>query len=116
MKKTILSPLCSALVIPGLGQVINGKLKKGLAILAMVFILFLGGVVKLILIIRPILNHPSIESPSVRRIAETLHGEAFSSLIYFIIAFTVLWIYAVLDAFWTAKKQEREGHIEDNTL
>ena len=116
MKKTILSPLCSALVVPGLGQVINGNLKKGLIILAMGFLLFLGGVVKLIFIIRLHLNHPEINSHTIDRLTETLHREAFHSLIYFILAFTMLWIYSVLEAFWTAKKQEKEIQIKDNTL
>ena len=113
MKKMILSPLCSALVIPGLGQVINGNLKKGLAILAMVFLLFLGGTVNLIFIIRSYLNHPEILSRSSGGISETLHIEDFSSLLYYIIPFAMLWVYSVIEAFWTAKKQEREVQSED---
>ena len=38
MKKSIISPLCSALIIPGLGQVINNNIKKGLIILGIVFV------------------------------------------------------------------------------
>jgi hypothetical protein len=116
MKKKILSPLCSALVIPGLGQVINGNLKKGLIILTMGFLLFLGGVAKLIFIIRPYLNHPVYIFHATDRITETLHRKAFHSLIYFIVAFAMLWTYSVLEAFWTAKKQERKIQIEDNTI
>jgi hypothetical protein len=33
MQKAIMSPLCSGLVIPGLGQIINQDLKKGIIIL-----------------------------------------------------------------------------------
>ena len=116
MKKTILSPLCSALIIPGLGQVINGNLRKGLVILGMGFLLFLGGIVKLIFLIRPYLSRLEIKSHSISRNPESLYGEAFSSLIYLIIAFAILWIYSVIEAFWTAKKQEREGRNKDNTL
>jgi hypothetical protein len=113
MKKMILSPLCSALVIPGLGQVINGNLKKGLAILAMVFLFFLGGTVKLIFIIRSYLNHPEIMSRSSGGISEPLHFEDFYSLIYVIVPFAMLWVYSVFEAFWTARNQEREGQSED---
>lgn len=111
----ILSPLCSALVIPGLGQIINGNLKKGLILLTMVFLLFLGGTVKFIFIIQSYLNRPEIRSHPDHGITETLHGEDFYSLIIVIVAFAMIWAYSVLEAFWTAKKQESEAHTKDNS-
>ena len=47
MKKALISPLCSALVIPGLGQIINQNLKKGVSILLSVFLLFIAITFKL---------------------------------------------------------------------
>jgi uncharacterized BrkB/YihY/UPF0761 family membrane protein len=115
MKKTILSPICSALIIPGLGQVINGNLKKGLILLAMVFVLFLGAVLKLIFLVQAYISRPEITSHQTPGSLKTLQAEYLSSLVYFIVAFALIWIYAVLDAFWTGKKQDKEAQSEDNT-
>jgi TM2 domain-containing membrane protein YozV len=52
MKKFITAPLCSGLVIPGLGQILNQQITKGLILLGGVFVLFVAGVVKLALIIK----------------------------------------------------------------
>ena len=54
MRKSLKSALCSALGVPGLGQVINGDLKRGGSILAGVFVLFVAGVVKLYQLIQQI--------------------------------------------------------------
>ena len=48
MKKYILSPLCSAFIVPGLGQILNGHMKKGVIILSIVFILIVAGFLGLI--------------------------------------------------------------------
>lgn len=116
MKKTILSPICSALIIPGLGQIINGNLKKAMVLLAMIFLLLVGAAVKLIFIVRSFINHPEIAPyPSPGKI-KTLQDVDFSFLLYFIVAFAIIWVYSVLDAFWTGKKHDREVQNEDNTL
>ncbi len=115
MKKTVLSPICSALIIPGLGQVINGNLKKGLVLLTMVFLLFLGAGVKLVFIVQSYINTPEIASHPSPGNTKTLLGEDYSFLVYFIVAFAMIWVYSVLDAFWTGKKHDREVQNEDNT-
>lgn len=116
MKKTILSPICSALIIPGLGQIINGNLRKGVVLLAIVFLLLLGVALKLVFLVHSFINQSNISSDLSPGLSKTLRGEDFSFLVYFIVAFAVIWIYAVFDAFWTGKKLEREVQIEDNPL
>ena len=115
MKKIILSPVCSALIIPGLGQVINGNLKKGMVLLAMVFLLFLGAALKLVFFVQSYVNRPEIASHQTPGDLKTLQLEVLSSLVYFIVAFAMIWIYSVVDAFWTGKKQDKEIKSEDNT-
>lgn len=115
MKKIILSPVCSALIIPGLGQVINGNLKKGMVLLAMVFLLFLGAALKLVFLVQSYVNRPEIASHQTPGDLKTLQLEVLSSLVYFIVAFAMIWIYSVVDAFWTGKKQDKEIKREDNT-
>ena len=114
MKKTILSPICSALIIPGLGQVINGNLKKGVVLLAMVFLLLLGAVLKLVFLVQSFIKQSNISSDPSPAHVKTLQGEDFSFLVYFIVAFAIIWVYSVFDAFWTGKKLEKEVQPEDN--
>jgi hypothetical protein len=116
MKKTILSPICSALIIPGLGQVINGDLKKGLVLLATVFLLFLGAALKLVFLVQSYITRPEIASDQTLGDIKTLQVEDLSFLGYFIVAFAMIGIYAVLDAFWTGIKQYKEVQSGDNTL
>jgi len=115
MKKSILSPICSALIIPGLGQVINGNLKKGMVLLALVFLLFVGAALKLVFIVQTYITRPELTSHRMPGDIKTFQIEDFSSLFYFIFAFAMIWIYSVLDAFWTGKKQDKEVQGEDNT-
>jgi len=116
MKKTILSPICSALIIPGLGQVINGNLKKGVVLLAMVFLLLLGAVLKLVLLVRSFIEASHLSSDPSPAHVKTFQGEGFSFLVYLIVAFAIIWIYSVVDAFWTGKKLEKAIQPEDNPL
>ena len=108
MKKYILSPLCSALIIPGLGQVLNNNLKKGVCLLAIVFILFIAGTVKLAFMVNSILKGLGMNKLDLRIIQERLQGEDISVLWVLLAAFSMVWIYSVLDAFWVGKKLESQ--------
>jgi hypothetical protein len=102
MKKSIISPLCSAFIIPGLGQILNNRLKKGVTILGIIFFLFVGGAVKLSFIITRAIKDPAIGNIDDKIIYE----DGFSFLWLIIIAFGIIWIYSVVDAF-------QEGRIID---
>jgi len=108
MKKYILSPLCSALIIPGLGQILNNNLKKGGCLLAIVFILFIAGTVKLVFMVKSILKGLDINKLDSRVIQERLQGEDISVLWVLLMIFSVVWIYSIFDAFWTGKKLESQ--------
>lgn len=110
MKKYILSTLCSAFVIPGLGQIINQNLKKGMIILSVVFILLILGAIKLAFIIKLLFQKPGIHSYDSGMILKRLQGENFSALWILLIIFFIIWIYSVLDAFWTGKKIESQAN------
>jgi hypothetical protein len=107
MKKAIISPLCSALVIPGLGQVINQHFKKGGFILCVVFILFITAMVKLYQIVKTIFKDIEIHQLDFTLITDRLRAEDISTLWYLVMAFAILWLYSVLDAFWAGKKIDR---------
>ena len=108
MKRTILSPLCSAFVIPGLGQVINQDLKKGLAVMAVVFALFIGGSVKLAFMIAAIMNRGGAPPSTAADVMGRLRGQGFTVLWVLILIFALVWIYSVLDAFTAARRLDRK--------
>jgi uncharacterized metal-binding protein len=104
MKKYILSPLCSGLVVPGLGQILNKEIKKGLLILCAVFIIFVMGVVKLVFVIKSLLNQSPTADPMV--LMESVKAEHFLSLWILAGLFAVIWLYSVVDAFLAARRLE----------
>ncbi|MFP4086319.1 MAG: hypothetical protein ACLFUL_05955 [Desulfobacteraceae bacterium] len=108
MKKAIASPLCSAFVIPGLGQIINADLKKGIILLCGVFLLFVLGIIKLVRLIHAVFPPAEISS-APPEILNRLRAEDLSVLWYILAAFAILWLYSVIDAFWKGRKMD---HIE----
>ena len=113
MKKYIVSPLCSAFIVPGLGQIINRNLKKGLCILSFVFLLFVAGTIKLAFTLRSILQGQEITQLNSATMGERLQGEDFTLLWVLVILFGVVWLYSVMDAFWAGKKMESRGEGGD---
>jgi hypothetical protein len=107
MKKALIAALCSALVIPGLGQVINQQLKKGGCILASVFVLFLAGVFILYRLISSIRHAEEPTAIDFSFIISHLSTLDLSVLWFLLLAFTTIWLYAVLDAFLTARKLDQ---------
>ena len=106
MKKAALAALCSALVIPGLGQVMNGQNKKGLALLATVFLLLVAGMFKLIPFFRDVLTSPE-------PLPETLAAHDYGFLWLLLVIFAVVWFYSVMDAYRCGSKQEA-AVVEDS--
>jgi len=104
MKKAILSPLSSAFVIPGLGQIINQHLKKGVCILAGTFILFIAALIKLYQILSVAMEAENINPSESVLITERFRAEDFSALWYLVGAFALLWLYSVVDAHRAGRK------------
>jgi len=109
MKKYLLSTLSSALIVPGLGQIMNRNLKKGLIILSVVFFLLVGTTIKLAFIIQSLVSQPELARFHLSDIMEKLKGEDLASFSYLITAFAIIWIYSVLDAFWMGKRLENKA-------
>jgi len=110
MKKSIAAPLCSGLVIPGLGQILNRQLKKGLLLLGLVFVLFVAGAVKLAFLVKAMAKVPDLGEAS--RQAVISPGDLLF-LAGVLGAFALLWLYAVVDAFWVAFQAERSPGDEN---
>ena len=108
MKKAILSPLCSALVIPGLGQIINQHLKKGSCILFVVFILFVAGIVILSRLINAVQKAEMINPSHPPYIIDRLRASDCSAFWYLVMAFGLIWLYSVLDAYLAGRKLDQD--------
>jgi ABC-type dipeptide/oligopeptide/nickel transport system permease component len=109
MKKAVFSPLCSALIIPGLGQIINRHLKKGVCILLAVFILFIAGMIALFRIIDDVLKVETIHPGESPYFIDRLRSADFSTLWYLLMIFAFIWLYSVLDAYLTGRKLDQRG-------
>jgi len=112
MKKAILSSLCSAFVIPGLGQILNQEIKKGLVLLSVVFLIFVGGCVKLAFVIASIMASTSSIGGDPQRLLQAIEAEKLGSLWVLVALFAAIWIYSVIDAFRTGRRLDGEKSHE----
>jgi uncharacterized BrkB/YihY/UPF0761 family membrane protein len=93
MKKYVLAPLCSAFIIPGLGQVINQDLKKGALLLGAVFLLLVMVTLQLFFIVESLLSQPPSATLSLSHLLERIE------ILLILGAFGVIWVYSVVDSF-----------------
>jgi len=98
MKKALLAPLCSALVIPGLGQVINEQIKKGVILLVAVFVFIIAFTYEMYQIVRGIISSGVLDNDTATIMDKILSGN-YTLLASLLAVFTLLWLYAVIDAF-----------------
>jgi len=104
MKKAVVSPLCSGFVIPGLGQIINQDLKKGIIILAAVFLLFVMGIIKLVYLINAVFRTGSVDLSDPEMIMARLRAEDPSTLWFMAAVFVLIWFFSVVDAYRKGRK------------
>lgn len=99
MKKAIVSPLCSGLIIPGMGQIMNRELKKGGLLLGGVFVLFVAGIIQLAYLIHTVFRSGNIDVSNPDVIMARLRAEDLTLLWALAILFTLLWLYSAVDAY-----------------
>jgi uncharacterized membrane protein len=109
MKKAIQAPLCSALVIPGLGQVINHDLKKGVAILAGAFVLLVIAGIRCFQVLGGAFEAVLADPSKQGLLIDQLKAQDFSVLEWASGAFLLLWAYSVVDAFLKGMKLDRSA-------
>ena len=113
MKKAVLAPLCSALVIPGLGQVINQHIKKGLILLAVDFVFIIAFTIEIYQIISEVVASGVLNDNEPGMIMERIMAGDHTPLVFLSAAFGVLWIYSIVDAFLGGIKADKlEGFHE----
>ena len=115
MKKYILSPLCSAVVVPGFGQVLNQKIKKGVIMMALTFIFFIAATVKLVMLIISEIKSSDIEA--VNKLLEfKLSGQNLMGLWVPIGLLAILWLYSIIDALIDGIRIEKEAKKKTNEI
>jgi len=108
MKKTLLSPLCSGLVIPGLGQVLNRQLKKGLILLVGIFVVFIGLVIQLYKFLIFVLDRLNEYPLNPEGILKAFADYDTTKIYVAAIIFMAIWLYSVLDALIYGIKLDRQ--------
>ena len=116
MKKYITATLCSALVVPGLGQIINEQIRKGLLLLGLVFILLVAIMIKLVSVVNRIMADMDLANMDLKEITSKLVSEDFSLITILIFCFAVIWIYSIIDAFLIGWKIERGKTSKQNEI
>lgn len=91
----------------------NQDLKKGVGILAAVFLLFLSGVITIYVRIDRILGAGDATSTDLAGIVDKLRNADFAPLWYIAAGFASVWIYSVVDAFVKGRKLDQSGMRKD---
>ena len=110
MKKIFLAPLLSAFILPGLGQVVNGQVRKAGLLITAVSLLFLSLFIKVLYDLNKFFMSSSTEasgnnSQSFSSAAQSLSGQDKGLLIVLVLLLAGVWVYGVWDAFAVARKK-----------
>jgi hypothetical protein len=92
-----------------MGQVLNQHLKKGVFILATVFVLFVAAIVKLYHVMNTLFVSANTEYQGSLSMMDRVKGEDLTVLCILLAAFAILWLYSVVDAFLVGRKIDKKG-------
>jgi hypothetical protein len=114
MKQTLLAPLLSAFILPGMGQIVNKDYRKGGLLIAGVSLLFLALFIMIVIdlnrVIRTLPGDVFEKNPpSFSFIAETLSRQSHPGLYLFLLLLGLVWAYSIWDAYTVARKNEMGG-------
>ena len=98
MKKAVLSPLCSGLIVPGMGQIMNQQVMKGLSLMAAVFVLLVSATVNIFLIMDDIFQQGNLEIINPQAVMEVLDSKDFTATGIIVILSMAVWLYSIIDA------------------
>ncbi|MFO8081987.1 MAG: tetratricopeptide repeat protein [Armatimonadota bacterium] len=108
-------PLTAAFysVIPGLGQLYNGEYYKGLAIVGSATVLLAWVLSKLLTYQGASLiagaSNPRLDPEGARQVVEGYGAFTWTLIILAIVAYLVIWVYSIFDAWTTCKRMAQEA-------
>lgn len=110
MKRTILPTLLSAFVWPGAGQLYNREFKKGWLLIGVSFLVMLSFSINLTSRLKEMLpaDPAEMDMAQVRAALQQMMANPSPYFRYFNVFMSVLWAYAVVDAFMGALMRPEE--------
>lgn len=111
MKPTLLAPLLSAFILPGLGQIVNREVRKGALMIAAVSLLFMALLFKVLFDLdRAFQSLPEEpfqgQTPFFSFLTEALAKQDHTGLLLLVFLLALVWVHSIWDAYRGAKKNE----------
>lgn len=108
MKHSILAPLCSAFVLPGLGQVLNRQIGKGVALMGAITVIVLSLIVKLLLDLSAVMNQVmgsdlNVGAEKLPLLIEGMRSRNLTLLVILLVIGFIIWAYSIIDAYLHAR-------------
>ncbi|MGD9124424.1 MAG: hypothetical protein PVG60_04990 [Desulfarculaceae bacterium] len=110
MRRVLVAPLVSGLVMPGLGQLINRQPGKGAALImgvSLLFLITLGVAFYKVSRALVALGELAPGSDKWAALRTELINQGSGWLLVLFVIFAAIWLYAVIDAFRTGRKLDR---------
>ncbi|MEW6263771.1 MAG: hypothetical protein AB1641_11915 [Thermodesulfobacteriota bacterium] len=111
MNRRILAPLCSAFVLPGLGQIVNRQIGKGVIMIMAVSLIFLAVVLKVFMDLSAVMGQLmgpdlTLSDDKLPLFLAGLRARNLTPLFILLILGFALWAYSVIDAYVYSRKEE----------
>ena len=113
MRQSILAPLCSAFILPGLGQVLNRQVLKGFALICATTGLFFALIFKLLLDLSAVMGDVmgadfSLGADKIPLILQGMRQRDMT-IVYILAALGgALWAYSIIDAYINGRRFQAE--------
>ena len=107
MKKTLTSPLLSALVVPGAGQLNNRQYVKGIIMIVVVLVSLSAFIIKIcrdVLSIISSTGQDKMSADNISQLAIQVQQKNAGIIVMLMLLFLVIWIYGIIDAYIYGKK------------
>jgi len=118
MKRSILAPLCSAFVLPGLGQIINRQIIKGVLLAAGITVLFVAILVKVMLDLSVVMGEImgsdlALEGDKLPLLLTGMRARNMTMLYILICLGAAVWAFSVFDAYLVGRRYQTQANEED---
>jgi len=107
MKRSLIAPLVSGLVLPGTGQVLNRQPIKGIALIAGTTVLFLLMLLKVLVDLNRVFQTMPDLRPDpeiIRKLANAMSQQDHTYLMVLVILLLCVWIFSIVDAYIHGKR------------